>query len=64
MASPSLSMERRVTGDEDTTGGVRVAEEAEMCDGVDHEVGSFEGEGFAGMESDEYDFQEDETEHR
>ncbi|XP_057733879.1 protein FAR1-RELATED SEQUENCE 5-like [Arachis stenosperma] len=34
-----------------------------MSDGADHGVGSFEGEGSAGMESDEYDFQEDETEH-
>ncbi|QHO13972.1 FAR1 DNA-binding domain protein [Arachis hypogaea] len=63
MASPSPSTERRVAGDEDTTGGVRVAEEVEMCDGADHGVGSVEGEGFAGMESDEYDLQEDETEH-
>ncbi|RYR58127.1 protein FAR1-RELATED SEQUENCE 5-like [Arachis hypogaea] len=34
-----------------------------MSDGAEHGVGSFEGEGSAGMESDEYDFQEDETEH-
>ncbi|RYR20444.1 hypothetical protein Ahy_B03g065563 [Arachis hypogaea] len=34
-----------------------------MCDGADHGVGSVKGEGFAGMESDEYDLQEDETEH-
>ncbi|QHO53468.1 Putative protein-RELATED SEQUENCE [Arachis hypogaea] len=63
MASPSPSMERRVARDEDTTGGVRVADEAEMSDGADHGVGSFEGEGSAGMESHEYDFQEDDTEH-
>ncbi|RYR65679.1 hypothetical protein Ahy_A03g011607 [Arachis hypogaea] len=78
MASPSPSMERRseivfevhppilrvslnyrivavwhrVAGDEDTTRGE-----------ADHGVGSAEGEGFAGLESDEYDLQEDETEH-
>ncbi|XP_020963878.1 protein FAR1-RELATED SEQUENCE 5-like [Arachis ipaensis] len=63
MASPSPSVKRRVAGDEDTTGGVRVAEEGEMCDGADDGVGSFGGEGFAGMKSDEYDLQEDETEH-
>ncbi|RYQ94929.1 hypothetical protein Ahy_B08g089901 [Arachis hypogaea] len=63
MASPSPSTERRVAGDEDTTGGVRVADELEMSDGAEHGVGSFEGEGSAGMESDEYDFQEDEIEH-
>ncbi|KAL4344123.1 hypothetical protein AHAS_Ahas11G0146900 [Arachis hypogaea] len=34
-----------------------------MCDGVDHGDGLFEGEGFARMESEEYDLQEDETEH-
>ncbi|RYR18077.1 hypothetical protein Ahy_B03g062706 [Arachis hypogaea] len=78
MASPSPSMERRseivfevhppilcvslnyrvvavwhrIAGDEDTTGGE-----------ADHGVGSVEGEGFAGLESDEYDLQEDETEN-
>ncbi|RYQ89876.1 hypothetical protein Ahy_B09g096285 isoform A [Arachis hypogaea] len=34
-----------------------------MSDGAEHGVGSFEGEGSARMESDKYDFQEDETEH-
>ncbi|RYR53423.1 hypothetical protein Ahy_A06g028519 [Arachis hypogaea] len=63
MASPSPSMERRVAGDEDTIGGVRVADEAEMFDGTNHGFRSFEGEGSAGMESNEYDFQEDDTEH-
>ncbi|RYQ83017.1 hypothetical protein Ahy_B10g101633 [Arachis hypogaea] len=53
----------RVAGDEDTTGGVHVADEPEMSDGAEHGVGSFEGEGSARMESDKYDFQEDETEH-
>ncbi|RYR77174.1 hypothetical protein Ahy_A01g001635 [Arachis hypogaea] len=53
----------RVAEDEDTTGGVRVADEAEMSDGADHGVGSVEGERSAGMESDENDFQEDDTEH-
>ncbi|XP_057723744.1 protein FAR1-RELATED SEQUENCE 5-like [Arachis stenosperma] len=52
----------RVAGDEDTTGGVRVADEAKMSDGADHRVGSVEGERSAGMESDENDFQEDDTE--
>ncbi|KAL4305576.1 hypothetical protein AHAS_Ahas16G0092100 [Arachis hypogaea] len=59
MASPFPSRERRVARDEDTLGGVRVAEEVEMYNGADHGVGSVEGEGFAGMESDEYDLQED-----
>ncbi|XP_020967480.1 uncharacterized protein LOC110266804 [Arachis ipaensis] len=45
-------MERRVAGDEDTTGGE-----------ADHGVGLVEGEGFAGMELDEYNLQEDEIEH-
>ncbi|QHO27586.1 FAR1 DNA-binding domain protein [Arachis hypogaea] len=63
MDSPSPSMERRVARDEDTPGDVRVAEKAEMYDGADHGVGSVEGEGFAGMVSDEYDLEEDETEH-
>ncbi|RYR68229.1 hypothetical protein Ahy_A03g014708 [Arachis hypogaea] len=53
----------RVAEDEDTTGGVRVADEAEMSDEADHGVGSVEGERSAGMESDENDFQEDDTEH-
>ncbi|RYR66589.1 hypothetical protein Ahy_A03g012609 [Arachis hypogaea] len=53
----------RIAVDEDTTRGVRVAEEAQMLDGADYGVGSFEGEGSARMESDEYDFQEYETEH-
>ncbi|QHO49866.1 Protein FAR1-RELATED SEQUENCE [Arachis hypogaea] len=52
-------MERRVAGDEDTTGGVGVADEPEMSDGAEDGVGSFEGEGSAGMD----DFQEDDTEH-
>ncbi|RYR66308.1 hypothetical protein Ahy_A03g012297 [Arachis hypogaea] len=52
MASPSPSMERRVAGDEDTTGGE-----------ADHGVGLVEGVGFAGLESYEYDLQEDETEN-
>ncbi|XP_016168401.1 uncharacterized protein LOC107610939 [Arachis ipaensis] len=34
-----------------------------MSDRTDHGVGSFEGEGSAGMESEEYDFQEDEHDH-
>ncbi|KAL4287342.1 hypothetical protein AHAS_Ahas19G0176600 [Arachis hypogaea] len=34
-----------------------------MCNGADDGVGSVEGKGFAGIESDEYDLQEDETEH-
>ncbi|XP_025670587.1 protein FAR1-RELATED SEQUENCE 5-like [Arachis hypogaea] len=34
-----------------------------MSDRAEHGVGSFEGEGSARMESDKYDFQEDETEH-
>ncbi|XP_072073468.1 protein FAR1-RELATED SEQUENCE 5-like [Arachis hypogaea] len=42
----------RVAGDEDTTGGE-----------ANHGVGSVEGEGFAGLESYEYDLQEDETEN-
>ncbi|XP_057747507.1 protein FAR1-RELATED SEQUENCE 5-like [Arachis stenosperma] len=53
----------RVAVDKDTTGGVRVAEEAQMPDRADHGVRSFEGEGSARMESDEYDFQEDKTEY-
>ncbi|RYR08240.1 hypothetical protein Ahy_B05g075814 [Arachis hypogaea] len=53
----------RVAGDEDIPGGVRASDEAEMYDGADHGVRSVEGEGFIGMESDEYDLHEDETEH-
>ncbi|XP_025702843.1 protein FAR1-RELATED SEQUENCE 5-like [Arachis hypogaea] len=58
-----VALWHRVAEDEDTTRGVCVADEAEMSDGVNHRVGSVEGERSAGMESDEHNFQEDDTEH-
>ncbi|RYR78094.1 hypothetical protein Ahy_A01g002832 [Arachis hypogaea] len=53
----------RVARDEDISGGVCIAEEAEMYDGADHGVGLVEGEGFEGIESDDYELHEDETGH-
>ncbi|RYR46891.1 hypothetical protein Ahy_A07g032754 [Arachis hypogaea] len=60
MASLSPSMERR---DEDILASVHLADEVKLYDGADHRVGSVEGKGFAGMESDEYELHEDETKH-